>query len=50
MAIINEWIVKKLTTAKENINLFFSLFFGLIHELGLSNYFKMMVKREVILK
>ncbi len=33
----------KSSLGKENQNLFFALFFGLIHGLGFSNYFKMMV-------
>ncbi|MGK0413191.1 MAG: hydrogenase/urease accessory protein HupE [Polaribacter sp.] len=34
------------TTKKGNINLIFALFFGLIHGLGFSNYFKMMIGKE----
>lgn len=34
------------STKKENINLFFALFFGLIHGLGFSNYFRMMIGKE----
>ncbi|TVZ56487.1 HupE/UreJ protein [Lutibacter sp. Hel_I_33_5] len=36
----------KSSKEKENINLIFALFFGLIHGLGFSNYFKMMIGRE----
>ncbi len=45
-AIINVLTAKKSPTGKENINLVFALFFGLIHGLGFSNYFKMMVGKE----
>lgn len=34
---------KKASQGKENQNLFFALFFGLVHGLGFSNYFKMMI-------
>lgn len=36
----------KTSKKKDNINLFFALFFGLIHGLGFSNYFKMMIGKE----
>ena len=36
----------KTSTKKDNTNLFFALFFGLIHGLGFSNYFKMMIGKE----
>jgi hypothetical protein len=36
----------KTSKGSENINLIFALFFGLIHGLGFSNYFKMMVGKE----
>jgi hypothetical protein len=36
----------KHTSKKENINLFFALFFGLVHGLGFSNYFRMMIGKE----
>jgi len=36
----------KQTSKKENINLFFALFFGLVHGLGFSNYFRMMIGKE----
>ena len=35
-----------LSTGKLNINLVFALFFGLIHGLGFSNYFRMMIGKE----
>lgn len=44
--LINVLTVKKRSTGKENINLIFALFFGLIHGLGFSNYFKMMIGKE----
>jgi hypothetical protein len=37
---------KNYYTGKERINLIFALFFGLIHGLGFSNYFSMMIGRE----
>jgi len=37
---------KKTATKKDNINLIFALFFGLIHGLGFSNYFKIMIGQE----
>lgn len=40
---INVFTAKKTASGKENINLIFALFFGLIHGLGFSTYFKMMV-------
>ena len=43
---INILSTKKRGVGKENINLILALFFGLIHGLGFSNYFKMMVGRE----
>ena len=36
----------KTSTGKLNINLVFALFFGLIHGLGFSNYFRMMIGKE----
>ena len=42
-AIINILIAKKSPTGKENINLVFALIFGLIHGLGFSNYFKLLI-------
>ena len=38
--------VGKASTGKEKINLFFALFFGLIHGLGFSNYFRLMIGQE----
>jgi hypothetical protein len=43
---LNIFTAKKAANGKENTNLFFALFFGLIHGLGFSNYFKMMVGKE----
>jgi hydrogenase/urease accessory protein HupE len=37
---------KNSSSGKENLNLVFALFFGLVHGLGFSNYFKMMVGKE----
>lgn len=45
-AVINLFTAKKTSKGKENINLVFALFFGLIHGLGFSNYFKMMIGQE----
>lgn len=39
-ALLNVLTAKKASTGKENQNLFFAAFFGLIHGLGFSNYFK----------
>lgn len=36
----------KTASNKQNLNLVFALFFGLIHGLGFSNYFRMMIGRE----
>ncbi len=38
--------VQKVLSGKENLNLFFALFFGLIHGLGFSNYFRSMIGKE----
>ena len=38
--------VGKASTGRETINLFFALFFGLIHGLGFSNYFRLMIGQE----
>lgn len=38
--------VGKASTGKENINLFLALFFGLVHGLGFSNYFRIMIGQE----
>lgn len=43
--LINVLTAKKASVGKENQNLFFALFFGLVHGLGFSNYFKMMIGR-----
>ena len=43
---INILSAKKRGVGEGNINLILALFFGLIHGLGFSNYFKMMVGRE----
>jgi hydrogenase/urease accessory protein HupE len=43
---INVFTAKNTASGKQNINLIFALFFGLIHGLGFSNYFKMMVGKE----
>jgi hypothetical protein len=45
-AVVNIYNLKKTSSNKDNINLIFALFFGLIHGLGFSNYFRMMVGRE----
>ncbi|WP_405564152.1 HupE/UreJ family protein [Polaribacter sp. Asnod6-C07] len=37
---------KSSSSKKNNTNLFFALFFGLIHGLGFSNYFRMMIGQE----
>jgi hypothetical protein len=42
---VNVFSAKNLSVGKQNTNLIFALFFGLIHGLGFSNYFKMMVGR-----
>ena len=44
--VFNVLTAKKSSTGKENINLLFAALFGLIHGLGFSNYFKMMVGKE----
>jgi hypothetical protein len=44
--LVNIITINKTPKENENINLLFALFFGLIHGLGFSNYFKMMVGRE----
>ena len=43
---INVFRAKKAASGKESINLVFALFFGLIHGLGFSTYFKMMVSKD----
>ena len=44
--IMNILTAKKSSSGKENINLIFAVFFGLVHGLGFSNYFRMMVGKE----
>jgi hydrogenase/urease accessory protein HupE len=44
--IINVLTTKKSSIRENNINIIFAFFFGLIHGLGFSNYFKMMVGKE----
>lgn len=44
--LMNVLTAKKASVGKENQNLFFALFFGLIHGLGFSNYFKGAVGRN----
>ncbi|MDD7915222.1 HupE/UreJ family protein [Polaribacter ponticola] len=44
--VINIITSNKKAKETENINLIFALFFGLIHGLGFSNYFKMMIGQE----
>ncbi len=38
--------VNKASSGKEQLNLFLALFFGLIHGLGFSNYFRLMIGKE----
>ena len=38
--------VNKASTGKEKLNLFLALFFGLIHGLGFTNYFRILIGRE----
>jgi hydrogenase/urease accessory protein HupE len=44
--LVNIFNSNKTSTKKDNTNLIFALFFGLIHGLGFSNYFKMMIGKE----
>ena len=44
--LMNVLTARKASLGKDNQNLFFALFFGLIHGLGFSNYFKMMIGRS----
>mgnify|MGYP005995629271 FL=1 len=44
--VVNIINLNKTSSKKDNINLIFALFFGLIHGLGFSNYFRMMIGRE----
>ncbi|MGY8943237.1 MAG: HupE/UreJ family protein [Flavobacteriales bacterium] len=43
--IVNIFTAKQAAGGKQNINLVLALLFGLIHGLGFSNYFKMMIGR-----
>lgn len=45
-AVLNVLTAKEAALGKQSINLIFALFFGLIHGLGFSNYFRMMIGRE----
>lgn len=45
-AVLNVLTAKESALGKQSINLVFALFFGLIHGLGFSNYFRMMIGRE----
>jgi len=45
-AVLNVLTAKGTSLGKQGINLIFALFFGLIHGLGFSNYFRMMIGRE----
>lgn len=44
--VVNILNSKSTSAKKDNTNLIFALFFGLIHGLGFSNYFKMMIGQE----
>jgi len=44
--VINILTAKKGSVGKENKNLIFGFIFGLVHGLGFSNYFKMMIGRD----
>lgn len=44
--VVNVFTAKKSSSEKGSINLIFAILFGLIHGLGFSNYFKMMVGKE----
>lgn len=43
---VNVITAKKTSTKSNRLNLFFAFFFGFIHGLGFSNYFKMMIGQE----
>jgi hypothetical protein len=45
-ALLNVIRANKASTGKESLNLFFALFFGLVHGLGFSNYFRSMIGKE----
>ena len=42
----NIFNTKKISKTKDNVNLIFALFFGIIHGLGFSNYFRGMIGKE----
>ncbi|WP_075342947.1 HupE/UreJ family protein [Tenacibaculum agarivorans] len=44
--LLNVITARKASVGKENQNLFFAFFFGLVHGLGFSNYFKAMIGRN----
>ncbi|NVK51847.1 MAG: HupE/UreJ family protein [Flavobacteriaceae bacterium] len=44
--LFNLFNLTKTAKSKENLNLIFALFFGLIHGLGFSNYFRRMIGKE----
>ena len=44
--LVNVFTAKKSSLEKKSLNLFFALFFGLIHGLGFSNYFKMILGKK----
>jgi hypothetical protein len=44
--VVNILTAKKSSVGKQNTNLIFAVFFGLIHGLGFSSYFRMMVGKE----
>jgi len=44
--VVNIFTTKSSASGKSNINLIFALCFGIIHGLGFSNYFKMMIGKE----
>ena len=44
--VTNIFNAKKISKTKDSVNLFFALFFGLIHGLGFSNYFRAMIGKE----
>ncbi|WP_405610762.1 HupE/UreJ family protein [Polaribacter sp. Asnod1-A03] len=44
--VVNVFSAKDSLSIKSNTNLIFALFFGLIHGLGFSNYFRMMIGQE----
>lgn len=44
--LVNVVRANKASTGKEKLNLFLALFFGLVHGLGFSNYFRLMIGKE----